>query len=137
MSVSADTLRHYERLGLLPPPLRSRGNYREYSTQAVERVRLIRNALAIGFTLKEIARILRVREQGGAPCQEVRELAAQKLDALDRHIEDLTRYRDELRQIMVDWDDRLRQTGRSGRARLLEALASPPRKPMAKRERFV
>jgi DNA-binding transcriptional MerR regulator len=128
-SISTDTLRHYERLGLLPAPIRTRGNYREYLPQAIDRVRLIRNALAIGFSLKEVARILKVREQGGAPCREVRELAQQKLVELARHIEELTLYRDNLQKMLVDWDERLRKTGRSGRASLLEVLAEPPTRP--------
>ena len=77
-TVSTDTLRHYERLGLLPKPARTLANYRDYPAQAVERLRIIRNALAVGFSLDEIGRILRVRDQGGAPCHEVRRMAGEK-----------------------------------------------------------
>src|SRR5262249_35903045 len=65
--VSADTLRHYERKGLLKPR-RAPNGYREYSPHAIERVRLIRSALAIGLKLDELAHILKTREAGGAPC---------------------------------------------------------------------
>ncbi len=127
--ISTDTLRHYERLGLLPAPYRTRANYRQYPPQAVERLRLIRNALAMGFSLKELGRIIKVREQGGAPCREVRRLAEEKVLAIGRQIEELTRYREHLRTVLVEWDERLRRTGKSERARLLEALAAPPMRP--------
>nr|MDQ5839375.1 MerR family transcriptional regulator [Acidobacteriota bacterium] len=72
--VSTDTLRHYERKGVLACPRRSANGYREYPADALARVRLVRRALAVGFTLDELARILRARERGVAPCREVREL---------------------------------------------------------------
>src|SRR4029434_7929885 len=75
--VSADTLRHYERKGLLKPQRASNG-YREYPRHAVERMRLIRNALAIGFKLDDLERVLKIRDAGGAPCRQVRDLAAAK-----------------------------------------------------------
>lgn len=74
--VSTDTLRHYERKGVLPKPNRASNGYRRYPANALERVRLIRNALAVGFTLDELSRFLSERDQGGAPCGAVRALAA-------------------------------------------------------------
>ena len=65
--ISPDTLRHYERMKLLATPRRSAGNYRLYPREALERVRLIRHALAVGFSLPELAKILKVRDAGGAP----------------------------------------------------------------------
>jgi DNA-binding transcriptional MerR regulator len=127
--ISPDTLRHYERLGLLQAPARTAGNYRSYPPKAAERVRLIRNALAMGFSLKEIGKILRVREQGGAPCHEVRRLAEAKVASISRQIEEMTCYRDHLRQVVAEWDVRLTQTANTARAQLLEALASPPCRP--------
>lgn len=121
--VSTDTLRHYERLGLLPPPARTAGNYRDYSAQAVARVALIRNALAAGFTLKELSGILKVRDQGGIPCHEVLRLAAEKVAALGRRIAELTAYRAQLELVLTHWDNRLRQAGPGRRALLLETLA--------------
>lgn len=114
---------------MLDAPRRTDGNYRDYPAAAVARLRLIRNALAMGFSLKDLHGILKVRDQGGAPCREVRRLAADKVDALGRQIEELTRYRRQLVRVLADWDRRLEQTSRGGRARLLEALASPPARP--------
>jgi MerR family Zn(II)-responsive transcriptional regulator of zntA len=129
--VSPDTLRHYESLGLLQAPRRTSGNYREYSSEAAERVQLIRNALAMGFSLKELSVILRVRDQGGVPCAEVRRMAGDKVVAITEQIEALMSYRDRLQHILAEWDVRLRQTGRQQRAYLLQALALPPARPGA------
>jgi len=128
-SISTDTLRHYERLGLLPAPKRTGGNYRVYAAEAVQRVRLIRNALAMGFSLKELSRIIKIRDDGGAPCREVRQMAEEKVAALGRQIDELATYREHLRRVLSDWDERLSRTGKSERARLLEALAEPPQRP--------
>src|SRR5215813_4323913 len=77
--VSRDTLRHYERKGVLPRPLRSQNGYRQYPSDALHRVQLVRRALSVGFTLDELAKVLKGRDAGGAPCEEVRRIAAQKL----------------------------------------------------------
>jgi len=127
--ISTDTLRHYESLGLLAAPRRTAGNYREYPPEAAERVRLIRNALSMGFSLKEIGAIVKIRENGGVPCHEVRRIAGAKVQAISATIEELTAYRDHLQRVLVEWDAQLRQTGRHQRAYLLQALASPPRRP--------
>jgi MerR family Zn(II)-responsive transcriptional regulator of zntA len=121
--VSADTLRHYERKGLLKPR-RAPNGYREYSLQAVERVRLIRSAIAIGFKLDELARILKIRDAGAAPCRQVRELAAAKLDELETLVRELTAMRDELQELIKEWDRRLGSAQADEPARLLETLAS-------------
>src|SRR4051812_33663918 len=70
--ISPDTLRYYERLGLLPNVRRTASGYREYSTCAVERVRFIRNSLRFGFALHEVAGFLRASQAGHAPCKQVR-----------------------------------------------------------------
>jgi DNA-binding transcriptional MerR regulator len=120
--VSTDTLRHYERLGILKKPPRTDGGYRSYPADALDRVNLIRNALASGFTLRELATILRVRDAGGAPCQQVVEVAREKVRALEIQIAHLTRLRDSLKLTVREWDRRLGQMPAGGRARLLELL---------------
>ena len=122
--VSADTLRHYERKGVLARPRRAGNGYREYPAAALQRVRLIRRALSVGFTLNELANILRVRDGGGAPCHEVRTLAAAKLSQVETQLKDLTTFRDELRTTLEDWDSRLARKKPGTRAHLLEALAA-------------
>ena len=77
--VSTDTLRHYERLGLLPIPERSDANYREYPCASVQRILLIQGALNIGFSLDELKTILDERDRGRAPCRGVRVLLEVKM----------------------------------------------------------
>ncbi len=120
--VSTDTLRHYERKGLLHAA-RSANGYRVYGPDAIDRVRLVQHALSVGFTLGELASFLRIRDSGGAPCQQVRGLAAKKLQELEDRMRDLRRLRAELRALLADWDVRLAAAGNGGKAWLLETLA--------------
>jgi DNA-binding transcriptional MerR regulator len=124
--VSADTIRHYERLGLLPHTTRSKGGYRLFSRSAVDRVLLIRHAVRVGFSLLQLKEFLRVRQAGGAPCLDVRGAAARILDGVEQQIAELTEGRDALRTLLRSWDDRLAHTPRGRPAHLLDALATPP-----------
>jgi DNA-binding transcriptional MerR regulator len=123
--VSSDTLRVYERRGLLPAPARDANGYRRYSPAAVERVRMIQAALDAGFTLTELARILRQRDEGGAPCREVYAIAAERLAQLGERIAALSALRDRLERTIGDWERTLAVTPGGARARLLEGLAPP------------
>jgi len=120
--VSTDTLRHYERKGVLGAPRRSANGYREYPPEALERVLLVRRALAFGFTLDELARVLHTRERGGTPCREVRALAAGKLEEVESRLRELRALRGELRAILGEWDELLAGAAEGGRAGLLESL---------------
>lgn len=126
VGVSKDTLRFYERKGLLPEPDRLSNNYRVYPPEAVERVLWIRRVLDAGFTLDELARILAERERGGAPCRQVRQLAADKLAGIENQLRELGSLRDGLREMLADWDRRLAETGPGERAGLLESLPHFP-----------
>ena len=126
--VSRDTLRHYERKGVLPRPLRGHNAYRQYPPEALQRVQLVRRALSVGFTLEELAKVLKVRGDGGAPCEEVRRLAAQKLLNVEDQIRDLTVLRDELQQTLKDWDMRLARRAKGKPANLLESLSVPTKR---------
>ena len=121
--VSADTLRHYERKGLLKPR-RSPNGYREYPSHAVDRVKLIRSALAIGFKLDDLARVLKVRDAGGAPCRQVRAIAEVKLDEIETLVREATAMRDGLRKLLNDWDEQTDSVAADEPARLLESLAA-------------
>jgi DNA-binding transcriptional MerR regulator len=90
---------------------------------------VVRGALALGFTLEELTRVLRVRDRGGAPCRQVHALALYKLSMLDRKIAELDELRTHLRTIVEHWKTRLEGTPDGQRARLLETLIhSPARK---------
>jgi DNA-binding transcriptional MerR regulator len=120
--VSPDTLRHYEQKGLLPRPSRTPNGYREYPPEACARVRLVRRAVALGFTLAEVARILAVRDRGGAPCRSVRALAAEKLVLIEDRVAELCAARDSLRTVLRHWDSLLDRAPEGQRVGLLEAL---------------
>jgi DNA-binding transcriptional MerR regulator len=124
VAVSPDTLRHYERNGLLARPQRSANGYRCYPPESVARVSLIRSALSIGFTLDELSRILKIRDAEGVPCHKVRDLAASKLEALDTHIRQLHELRAQLRTVLTSWEQALGQGQPHRRAGLLESLAA-------------
>ena len=122
--VSTDTLRHYERKGLLPGVTRTAAGYRRYSAATVERVLLIQRALVVGFSLADLKRVLGVRDRGGAPCHSVRALVGERLDGLNQRIEELLTLRDELRLLLAEWDGRLSKIGKGQRANLLETLGT-------------
>jgi DNA-binding transcriptional MerR regulator len=108
--VSTDTLRHYERKGLLPKVARTTAGYRRYTTATVDRVLLIQRALVVGFSLDELKQVLTMRDQGGAPCRSVRTLVGRRLDGLERRIQELLALRDELRVLLAQWDGKLANT---------------------------
>lgn len=120
--VSTDTLRHYERLGLLPRPARTAGNYRSYPPSSKPRVQLIQRALRLGFSLSELKAILAVRDRGGAPCREVRRLLSSKIGQVNGQIDSLIRLRTELNRLAKNWDKRLSGAKPGQPARLLEAV---------------
>ena len=122
--ISPDTLRHYERMKLLAAPRRSPGNYRLYPPEALDRVRLIRRALGIGFSLSELSEILKIRDGGGSPCRQVKRLLDEKLSKLDERISDLLAMREHLRAVSLDWDGRLSKTPDGRVAGLLDSLTT-------------
>jgi MerR family copper efflux transcriptional regulator len=122
--VSSDTLRYYERRRLLPSVPRSANGYRLFPPQTLNRVRLIRAALSIGFSVRELCEIFRERDSGAAPCRRVRELAAQKLGDVEVRLRELRSCQRELRKTLAQWDRLLAQTPHGKQARLLEAFAA-------------
>lgn len=121
---SKDILRFYERRGLLAKPRRSSNGYRRYPASALARVRLIRVAIAIGFSVDELSSILRVRDAGGAPCRVVRRLAGEKLETLGERIREMAMLRRDLERVISEWDRMLDAAGPGKRAGLLEALVA-------------
>ena len=120
--VSTDTLRHYERLGLLPDVHRTTSGYRRYAPAAVARVQMIQRALVMGFSLRDLKRVLAVRDAGGAPCRSVRALVGQRLQELNERLEHLRGLRDDLTDLVAEWDRTLAATPAGARAHLLEAV---------------
>ena len=98
-----------------------------FSPDSVARMRLIRAGLSIGFSVTELADIFRERNTGGAPCRRVRNLAAEKLAALEERLRELQSRRRELRSTLLVWDRILAKTRRGKQARLLEKIATHPK----------
>jgi DNA-binding transcriptional MerR regulator len=97
-----------------------------YPPDAVDRVRLIRRALSVGFSLSELVKILKVRDGGGAPCRQVKKLLEEKLLQVNDQITELLAMSDHLGTVLKDWDRRLEGTPDGKPARLLESLTVAP-----------
>jgi MerR family transcriptional regulator, copper efflux regulator len=121
--VSPDTIRHYERIGVLPRAARTESGYRVYPASAVERVLVVQRALRIGFTLAELAEVLKARDAGGAPCRRVYQLAQEKLKGIEADIEALKRTKRYLKNVLSDWEQRIQRTGPGQKSHLLHSLS--------------
>lgn len=133
--VSRDTLCHYERKGVLVRPVRSPKGYRVYSASLVERVKMIRRALAVGFTLDEIAQIFAERSLGNVPCREVHALAKTKLENVKERISEMEMLRDELASLIERWGEKLEGVSETEPVHLLEDLAGLSKKALENRKR--
>ncbi len=96
--VSTKTIRYYESVNLMPQPQRGANNYRQYSSDDVERLRFIVSARSLGFSIKDVSEFLLVRDEGIAPCNEVLDKLTQKLDEVDQRIADML----VLRETLID-----------------------------------
>ncbi len=122
VGVGPDSIRHYERIGLVPKAERSAAGYRLWSAREVEYLKWVASAKRAGFTLHELAEIFRMYCGGSAPCRTVRDLLQQKLSDLDREIDELSILRAQLRKVFVRWKGRLRQTPAGDFVPLLDDL---------------
>lgn len=93
------TIRYYERIGLLPPPQRTSGNYRAYEPAHLDRLRFIRKCRDLGFTLNQVRDLLRLSSREDQACSDVDRIAAEHLATIENKIADLMRLSDELRRI--------------------------------------
>ena len=89
VGLSADTVRYYERVGLLPEPARSAAGYRLYNQDAVGRLRLIKGAQRAGLRLREIGELLQVADQGQCPCGHTETLLQERLAEVRAELERL------------------------------------------------
>jgi MerR family transcriptional regulator, copper efflux regulator len=120
--VSADTIRHYERIGVLPRTIRTASGYRVYPEVAVNRVLVVQRALSVGFTLAELAEIFKTRDAGGAPCVRVYALAEEKLAGIQQDLAALKQAEKKIKQLLARWKDQLKQAGPGKQAHLLLSL---------------
>jgi DNA-binding transcriptional MerR regulator len=105
--VSVDTLRYYEREGLLPPTTRTAGGFRMYTAETAERLRFIRQAQQLGLSLREIRQLLAPEN---CRCSAVRDLLAKRLADVDRTLRELSAFRDTLQVALNRCDETLDQS---------------------------
>ncbi len=136
--VGVETVRFYERRGLVRRPARTRSGYRSYPDEAVGRIRFIRNAQALGFTLQEVKELLALRVTAGTSCAAVRARASAKVADVEKRLADLHRIRVALEKLIAVCPGR----GALADCTILEALDSsgvglpesrPPRRKPRKR----
>lgn len=102
--VGIETLRFYERLGVLGRPSRTESGYRLYDDATLERLDFIKRAQVLGFSLAEIAQIIAHKHAGQSPCAEVREIVRARLRELDQRMKEMQRYRKELAAALAEWE---------------------------------
>lgn len=116
-----ETIRYYERISLLTPPARSDSGYRQYKEADVDRLRFITRGRALGFSLEEIASLLRLAEEDEMACADVDRLARAHLGDVHRRIDDLQRIASELERIIENCTGRDR-----ARCSILDSLRNAP-----------
>jgi DNA-binding transcriptional MerR regulator len=116
--VHLDTLRYYERRGLLPVPPRTAAGYRQYLPETVRRVEFIKRAQALGFTLDEIDGLLTLRVTPGRGCKTVERRARSAIARLDRHLAELHH----MRRALARLTDACRAKHATDECPLLEAI---------------
>lgn len=109
LDLNAQTIRYYERIGLLPEPERTQAGYRAYGEEDERRLLFVKNARNAGLTLGEVKEVLDFHERGEPPCAYVTEAIARRAKEVERQIAELTEFKREL--------DRLHERARERPAR--------------------
>lgn len=117
--VGVETIRFYERQGLLDPPSRRASGYREYDAEVVTRLRFIRRAKELGFSLSEIEELLRLGTDSADACSETKRLVVDKISGIDERIKDLQLVRNALSDLAAICDS----NGFGSQCPILEMLA--------------
>ncbi|WP_096703363.1 helix-turn-helix domain-containing protein [Magnetospirillum sp. 15-1] len=117
-SVNIETIRYYERIGLLSQPDRTAAGYRQYSGDDLRRLSFIRKGRDLGFSIEAIRALLRLAEHPEQPCEDADRLASAHLAEVERKIEELGRLRDALREMAHCC------AGTVAECRIIDALAS-------------
>ena len=115
---NAETIRYYERIGLLPPPPRTAGNYRDYATVHVSRLTFTRRARDLGFSIEQVRTLLDLADQKEQSCEAVDAIARDHLAEVKRKLADLGALRRELESMIGQC-----RHGTVGECRIIEALA--------------
>ena len=120
-NVSVDTVRYYERARLLPAPSRTASGYRTYPADFVERLRFIRRAKDLGFSLDEIRDLLALSDQRGSGVAAIRDIASRRLADVEVRLDELRRLRSGLKQLV----DASPGHGDPGQCPIINAFRSP------------
>lgn len=118
--VTVDTLRYYEREGLIPAPDRGVNGYRRFSPDTIKRVRFIKRAQDVGFTHKDIKELLSLRADPKASCRDVRNRATQKLRDIEAKIAILER----MKSVLATWVEECPSRGPVAVCPIIDALES-------------
>jgi Cu(I)-responsive transcriptional regulator len=113
-----ETIRYYERIGLLPPPPRTAGNYRDYSAEDARRLVFTRRARHLGFSIEQIRALLNLADHKEQSCEAVDVIAREHLAEVKRKLASLTALRRELERLIGQC-----RHGTIAECRILEALA--------------
>ncbi len=119
--VNVQTIRYYERRGLIPEPQRAPSGYRRYPEEAVRRVGFIKRAQELGFSLNEISDLLKLRVRSATACATVAKRARSKIAVVEEKIADLQRLKRVLGRLMGACETR----AQTGECPILEAMESP------------
>ncbi len=123
VGVGVETVRFYERKGLLEAPKRKESGYRQYDEHSVERLKFIRQAQQVGFTLKEIQELLNLRDDPDAKRHDVREKATEKIAAIDAKVRDLLEMKSSLVVLLKSCEG----DGPASGCPIITALGSEPK----------
>jgi MerR family mercuric resistance operon transcriptional regulator len=104
--VGIETIRFYERKGLIPEPPRTAAGYRQYSVDSVQRIAFIRHAKYLGFSLKEIKELLSLRASPRSSCADVRSKAEEKIGEIKRKVAALNNMKSALSKLIKQCNDR-------------------------------
>ena len=118
----AETIRYYEREGILPYADRTDSNYRDYSKDHLATLTFVRRARELGFSMAQVRELLALSDRDDKPCQDVDRLVRSQIDEVQRKIDDLTAMRDELSRMLAACD-----TDKIGQCRIVESLANGAR----------
>jgi DNA-binding transcriptional MerR regulator len=124
--LSVPTIRYYESFGLLSAAPRSAAGYRRYGKEALDELRFVKKAQALGFSLEEIKEILTLSRAGSAPCAHVLDLARHHLRVVDERIAQLSRLRNQLAGEIAKWDG-VTQPTCEGLCRIITEADTDPR----------
>lgn len=97
--VGVQTLHYYEREGIIPQPSRTAAGYRQYDGATIGRIRFVRKAQALGLSLDEIKEVLALAARGTSPCGRVQAALTEKLAEVDRRLQQMQSFRDELARL--------------------------------------